>query len=234
MSGKIKKVLGYFSVGEKVLWSVSVVVIVASFCIFDRVNYLTLFTSIIGVTSLVFNSKGNPIGQALMIVFSALYGVISYSFRYYGEMITYLGMTAPMAVFALVTWLKNPYKGNKSEVKVNTLKPKEYVLMLVLTAIITGAFYFVLRAFDTSYLVLSTVSVATSFIAVYLTFRRSPLYALGYACNDIVLIALWTLATLQNTEYLSVTICFAVFWVNDLYGFISWRKMSARQKRAEE
>lgn len=42
---------------------------------------------------------------ALMIVFSLLYGVISYTCAYYGEMITYLGMTAPMALFALISFL---------------------------------------------------------------------------------------------------------------------------------
>ena len=45
-----------------------------------------------------------------MIVFSLLYGVVSFTFAYYGEMITYLGMTAPMALFALISWMRNPYK----------------------------------------------------------------------------------------------------------------------------
>jgi len=82
---------------------------------------MTLAASLIGVTSLIFNAKGNPIGQFLMVIFSLLYGIISYSFSYYGEMVTYLGMTMPMAIFALVSWLKNPYNGRRSEVKVNEL-----------------------------------------------------------------------------------------------------------------
>ena len=93
----------YFSKGEIALWSMSVLLICVSFAIFDKENYLTLAASLIGVTSLIFNAKGNPFGQVLMVIFSVLYGIISYSFAYYGEMITYLGMTAPMAVFALVS-----------------------------------------------------------------------------------------------------------------------------------
>lgn len=106
----------YFSKLEITLWSSSVLLIVGSFCLFDRENILTLIASLIGVTSLIFNAKGNPFGQVLMVVFSLLYGIISYSFAYYGEMITYLGMTMPMAVFALISWLCNPYKGNKAVV----------------------------------------------------------------------------------------------------------------------
>ena len=106
----MKKLLDYFSKGEILLWGISAFFIVLSFCIFDRENYLTLIASLIGVTSLIFNAKGNPFGQFLMILFSVLYGIISLSFAYYGEMITYLGMTAPMALFALISWLKIRFK----------------------------------------------------------------------------------------------------------------------------
>ena len=137
-----KSVVTYFSKGEICLWSCSIGFIIVSFCIFDRGNFLTLGASLIGVTSLIFNAKGNPIGQFLMIVFSALYGFIAFTFAYYGEMLTYLCMTMPMAVFALISWLKHPYNGNKSEVKVNRIKKREIIFMWIASAVITLVFYF--------------------------------------------------------------------------------------------
>jgi len=164
-----------------------------------------------------------------MIVFSLLYGVISFTFQYYGEMITYLGMTMPMAVFALISWLRNPYNGNRAEVKVNTIGKMETLLMWVLTAGITVLFYFVLKYFETANIVPSTISVTTSFLAVYLTFRRSPYFAVAYAANDVVLIVLWIMASMHDTRYISVVVCFAAFFVNDIYGYISWQRMKIRQ-----
>lgn len=219
----------YFTKGEKLLWGCSAVLIVAAFFVFDRANYLNLAASLVGVTSLIFAAKANPAGQALMIVFSLLYGIISFGCSYYGEMITYLGMTMPMSVFSLISWLKNPFNGSKSEVKVNRIRRKEVLPMCVLALVVTAAFYFVLKAFGTANLALSTLSVTTSFVAVYLTFRRSPFYAAGYAMNDIVLIILWVPAARENFQYISVVVCFAAFLVNDLYGFISWRKIEKRQ-----
>lgn len=213
------------------LWCSSVILIVASFWGFDRENYLTLLASLIGVTSLIFNAKGNPFGQFLMVIFSLLYGMISYTFAYYGEMITYLGMTMPMAIFALVSWLKNPYKGNRAEVEVNTVSERESCGMWILTLIVTVLFFFVLRYFETANILPSTLSVTTSFLAVYLTFRRSPYFALAYAANDIVLIVLWVMASIHDARYISVVVCFAAFLVNDLYGFISWQKMKIRQSK---
>ena len=227
----MKKLFAYFSRIERVLWSTSVILIVLSFCAFDRESYLTLIASLIGVTSLIFNAKGNPIGQALMIVFSLLYGMISYTFSYYGEMITYLGMTAPMAAVALVAWLKNPYKGNRAEVAVAHMRGKDWILMSAATIAVTVAFYFILAYFHTANLIPSTISVTTSFAAAWLTYKRSPWFAVSYALNDIVLIVLWMLASLTDRSYVSVTVCFVLFLVNDLYGFLSWRKMRARQER---
>ena len=224
------KLKNYFSKGEIALWGSSVLMIIISFCIFDRTNYMTLCASVIGVTSLIFNAKGNPFGQLLMVVFSLLYGIISYTFSYYGEMVTYLGMTMPMAIFALVSWLKNPYNGNKAEVKVNDISKKENMYMWIGTFAITFIFCFVLEHFNTANIVPSTISVTTSFLAVYLTFRRSPYFALAYAANDIVLIVLWVLASMYDVRYISVVVCFAAFFMNDIYGFISWRKMKIRQQ----
>ena len=219
----------YFTRNEIILWCSSVILIIASFCMFDRKNYLILAASLVGVTSLIFSAKGNPFGQLLMIFFSLLYGVISFTFSYYGEMITYLGMTMPMAIFTFIAWLRNPYNGNKAEVQVNSIRKKEIIFMWLLTIVVTAVFYFILDAFHTANIVPSTISVTTSFVAVYLTFRRSPFFALAYAANDIVLIILWVLASIADASYISVVVCFVAFLVNDIYGFLNWKRIKERQ-----
>lgn len=230
---KIKKThldLKYFSLREKILWSASVILIITSFVLFDRQNFLTLAASLIGVTSLIYNAKGNPIGQVLIIIFSLLYGGISYTFSYYGEMATYLGMTAPMSVFSLISWLKNPYNGNRAEVEINSLNRRDIIVMTILSVTVTLIFFVILKAFGTANLIPSTISVTTSFLAVYLTYKRSSFFALAYAANDIVLIVLWTLAAVTDISYLSVTTCFAMFLINDSYTFLNWTRMHRRQK----
>lgn len=226
----MKKFKSYFSKFEIYLWITSAVLIILSYFIFDRSNIMTLIASILGVTAILLNAKGNPLGQGLMIIFSIVYGIISYGFAYYGEMLTYLGMTMPMSVIALISWLRNPFKGNKSEVEINRISKGETLFMIILTILVTVVFFFILRAFKTANLIPSTFSVTTSFAAVYLTFRRSPYFSLLYATNDVVLVILWTLASFQNISYISVVVCFLMFLVNDMYAFISWRKMEIKQR----
>ena len=223
------KILKSFSKGEKILWLSSVSMIIAAFLIFDSGNYIALIASLIGTTALIFNAKGNPFGQILIIIFSLIYAFISYSYAYYGEMMTYVGMTLPMATVSLIAWLKNPYKGTKSEVKINKLSKKEIAFAALLSIVVTVAFYFILREFNTSNLLASTASVVTSFFAAYLTFRRSPYFALAYMLNDIVLIVLWSLAAADDPSYVSVIICFIAFLANDLYSFINWSRLQKKQ-----
>lgn len=229
----MKKFFKSIKLTEWLIWSISVVAATASFFAFKNANYHYLAGAIIGFTALVFVSKGNPLGQVLTVAFAVFYGIISYSFKYYGEMLTYLGMTAPIAIAALVMWLKNPYKGDASQVKVNTLSKKEQALFALLCVAVTVAFYFILKAFGTANLIVSTVSVFTSFAASYLTLRRSRFYAVGYALNDIVLIVMWSLACKQSLTYLPMVICFTAFLALDIYGFINWSAMK-RMQRGEE
>ena len=223
-------VMNYFTKTEKCIWIGSALLIILSFLIFDRGSYLNLIASLIGVTSLIYCAKGNPFGQVLIIIFSLLYGAISYSYRYYGEVATYAGMTLPMAIISLVEWIRHPYKGNKSEVEVRKITLLDHIAMWSLTLIVTVVFYFILKYFNTANLIVSTFSVSTSFAAVFLTFRRSPYYAVAYAFNDVVLIVLWAMASVEDTKYVSVLACFIAFLVNDIYGFINWRRMEKRQQ----
>ena len=227
---KLSALYRYFTPMERLLWGVSMLLILLAYLLFDRQSPLTLAASLIGVTALIFTAKGNPLGQLLMVFFSLLYGVISWQFHYYGEMLTYMGMTMPMSLFALIAWLRHPFQGQRAQVTVARLRPGEPWLLAVLTAAVTVAFYFLLRHFGTANLLPSTLSVTTSFAAVYLTFRRNPHYALAYALNDAVLILLWLLAARTQQRYLSVAVCFCAFLVNDLYGFLCWRAMEKHQQ----
>ena len=221
---------GKLTVFERILWISSLIVVTLSFVLSPNKDYLTLIASLIGVTALIFVAKGFVLGQILSVVFAVFYGIISVYFRYYGEMITYLFITTPMAIAAMVEWIKNPYKDTK-EVTVKKITKREIARIIIVGVMVTIAFYFILKALDTANLVFSTLSITTSFVASYLTKLRSAYYGIAYGANDIVLIILWILATIQNIAYLPMVFCFIMFLINDIYGFINWKRIENRQKQ---
>ena len=213
---------------EWALLIASLTVVIISFVFSPDKDPLTLAASLIGVTALIFVAKGLVFGQILVVIFALLYGIISCIFSYYGEMITYMFMSAPAAIVAIISWLKNPY-GKTNEVKIAKLSAKRLILCILASISVSIIFYFVLGRLGTANLVVSTLSVATSFFASLLMFLRSPLYAVAYSLNDIVLIAMWVLASIKDPGYIPMIFCFVMFLLNDLYGFINWCRMRKKQ-----
>lgn len=216
---------------ELLLWLASMAVILGAFLLAGAQEPLNLISSLLGVTSLIFISKGYVFGEVLTVFFAVLYGIVSYFFHYYGEMITFMGMTGPVALFSIFAWLRYPYADSR-EVEVSRLSRRQIVWLALLAVLVTLAFYFILGALGNANLLVSTVSVTASFVAASLAFLRSPYYAVVYAVNDLILIVLWALATLESVAYLPMTACFVTFFFNDLYGFYNWRRMQRRQSNA--
>lgn len=213
---------------ELCLWLSSVIVISISSLLGGGRGFLATLASLLGVTALIFIAKGMVVGQFFIIAFAIIYGIVSLKARYYGEMITYVGMSLPMAVISTISWIKHPHK-DSDRVEVANMTAKKIVLILVAAIFVTAAFFFILKALGNASLYISTLSVATSFIAASFTFLRSPYYAAAYAVNDIVLIVLWTIASFREISNLSLVFCFIMFFINDLYGFYNWKKMQKEQ-----
>lgn len=129
---------------EWAIWIGSLIIVAVSNIISSNIDWLTLIAALVGVTSLIFAAKGNVWAQILMILFSILYGIIFYRFRYWGEMITYLGMSMPMAIWSTITWLKNPSKENKNEVAIQRLKWKHIAALMFFSIIVTDNVTYIL------------------------------------------------------------------------------------------
>ncbi len=225
---KFQNPLKELSKFEIALWCSSLIIVAASFILSQSGDILTLIASLTGVTALIFVAKGMVFGQVLTVIFAVFYGIISFFFGYYGEMITYLCMTSPIAVLSVISWLRHPFQ-DSSGVEVGKLRTKSKILMIISALLVTVLFYFILQYLGNTNLIISTVSITTSYLASFLTLMRSPFYAVAYGANDLILIALWTLASVENISYVPMIICFVMFFINDIYGFVNWQKMKKIQ-----
>ncbi|MDD6311773.1 MAG: nicotinamide riboside transporter PnuC [Firmicutes bacterium] len=223
------KSLKAFTKYEACMWIGSVAALIILYAVSGGGGVIAFVAPILGVTALIFQAKGNVLGQILVIIFSFMYAYTAWTFHYYGEVVTYLGMTMPSAVAVTISWIKNLH--SETEVAIAETKKSTYAILAVLTVIMTIIFYFILKALDTPNLGFSTVSVTTSFFAAGLCFLRNRFFSLAYMCNDIVLVILWVLASMTDLSYLSMVLNFVVFAINDFYIYYSWRKINERQKQ---
>ncbi len=224
----IKNALRALSFFERILWAASAFVITISFLLSPELDILVLCTTLVGISALIFTAKGDVLGQILIFIFAVLYAIVSFSQALYGEMISYLFMSGGIAVFSTISWLRHPYASN--QVRINTPTLRAMLLIALCAVCVTFISFFGLGAIGTASLYVSTFSMTTSFIASAFTLMRYPYYALAYSINDVVLIVLWSIASISTPSAIPMVVCFAIFLVNDLYGFFNWLRMAKIQK----
>ena len=216
---------------EKIFLVSSILIITICFLLTNDKSILTLLTSIFGILTVLCGAKGLILAPIINIIYNVIYTTISISQHYYGEAIIYIFLMMPINIITIVSWLKNKSKENKNIVKINKIKTKEYICLFITTILLTIGFYFLLKVLNTNELIISTISLVTSIIASYLMLRRSSNYAIAYILNDIILITLWSISVKNNgAKYLPIVITFIVFFINDIYGFTSWKKREKNQK----
>ena len=194
-----------------------------------KASWISAIAGIFGLSCVLFAAKGKVICVFLtwgMIVF---YSLLSYQNKYYGEVFINLCLMFPMTVIQLVAWIKN--LGKDHVVKVNSITKKEVFIVVLVACVAFVAFYFILRALNTSQLIISTISIVTSVLATYFQSRRSKYGFLAFLFNDVVLCVLWLFATLEDTANVAMLTAVALYVVSDIYGFISWGVLQKRQQK---
>ena len=97
--------------------------------------------------------------------------------------------------------------------------------------VLFGGYYYLLKAFNTNNVLVSTFSIVASLIATYLTARRSEHGFIGFIINDIILIFLWGIPVLTgNLAIIPVVLCPILLLINDIYGAYNWKKIKNEQR----
>lgn len=212
-----------WSVFEIIFLCVSLLGITLCFIFEVDKNVLSFITSLIGVISVLLVAKGLVIAPFINIFYNILYSIVAITQKYYGEAIIYIALMIPISLFSIISWLRNKNKSNDAVVEQNNIHGKEYFYLFFATIISTVAFYFLLKALNTNELIISTLSLVTSAVASYLMLRRCKYYALGFVANDVILIIMWSIVVKNSgLGYLPTLISFAIFLINDVYGFVRW------------
>lgn len=130
----------------------------------------------------------------------------------------------PMYIYGVFSWITHRNKETDT-VKSNEIAKKEWGILAFSSAIGFAALYCVLKYFNTSQLMISSLSMITSLMATYLITRRSKYSFIFYIGNDIILILLWGIPILQGEFYLApVLVENIVLLLNDSYGLKNWNE----------
>ena len=202
---------------------------IISSIIFNGTVIHTLYTSLYLITALLM-SKGKVECYFVGFVSVFFYGIVSYNQGYYGELIITAFLTFPIMIIGIISWLRHQDK-EEDTVIISSLSKKEITIALLSQLVLFWIYYFILKAFNTDLLVISTMSVVTSVLASYFEARRSELSLFCYIANDLVIITLWLIPIISGQiELISVLVGPILLLINDIYGSYNWRRLKKQQK----
>lgn len=179
----------------------------------------------------LFLAKGKYACYIIGVISTFFYAYVSYKNNYFGELIIAMCCTLPLMLLGLINWLR--HQDDTNTVVIKDITKKELLIVLASQAIMFIGYYYLLKAFNTSNLLVSTFSLVASLIASYLTARRSEYGFIGFIINDLILIVLWgiPLAT-GSLSIITVALCPILLLINDIYGAYNWRRIKLEQKGA--
>lgn len=214
---------------EKLYLFVGIVVGILTSIIFNGTIIDSLYT-ITYLTTAILMSKGKVESYFIGIISVFFYGIVSYNQGYYGELLIIIFLTFPMMIIGIVSWLKHQDK-DEDVVIISSLSKKEIVFAFSSQLILFWVYYFLLKAFNTDLLMISSLSIVTSVLATYFEARRSELSLFCYVANDLILITLWMIPIINGvTSLISVLIGPMLLLVNDIYGSYNWKRLKDIQK----
>lgn len=208
---------------EKTLLFVSIILISIS-GIINKSKILTIITSFLMIICALTQAKGKVISQFIGVIAIILYSIVAFKNQYYGEVIIYVIVLLPMYLIGIYSWITNKNEDTNT-VNQNDLSKKEWIILGTLDILLFGVLYFILKYFNTSQLIVSTLSMLASLMANYLIVRRNKYSFLFYIINDLILVILWGIPVLQGDfRLIPILIDPVLLLINDSYGWKNWNK----------
>jgi len=174
-------------------------------------------------------AKGKYACYIIGIISTFFYAYVSYTNNYFGEVIISMCCTLPLMIVGLVNWLK--HQDDTNTVVIKDITKKEIIIVLLSQTILFLGYYYLLKLFNTTNVLVSTFSIVASLIATYLTARRSEYGFIGFIINDLILILLWGIPVLKgNLAIIPIVLCPILLLINDIYGVHNWKKIKSEQR----
>lgn len=203
--------------------------VVLSCVLFSSAWYVYVST-LLGLVYVFTQAKGKVITMFLGVVYFCFYIYVSCTQKYYGEALVYITSMMPLYIYGIIHWLRHRDKVDNVVLVRNNLSKKEWLISSGCFAVVSVGVYFLLRALNTSQLLISTLSFLTILPSVYLLVRRCKWNQVSFFINDLFAITLWLLLALQNSAFYPMFIYHIFQIAYDIYGLIVWIKLEQKQK----
>ena len=217
--------IAYISIGL-------VAVIVLS--IIAKSSALTIIFSIFAILYVGFLAEQFKVAIIFGLIQCILYIVQSALYNNWGEFILNVAIVLPLLILALVNW----FRGKREQgltVKSHKIGWKEWTILICVSLAVGIGFFFVLRYFNTPYVLFASICGFFSTMANYLVMRKSPISFVCFMFSNVFMFLIWLLPIVEgqsaNFETMPMLAVLIIYTISNIFGLINWNKSSSKVEK---
>lgn len=186
------------------------------------------FSAIFGVIYVICIAKQEKIAYLFGIANVLLYAIAVYDKGLYLSTAYNLFYSFPVMIYGYIYWSKLDSKG-KNEVKEFSNKQRIFGILVMLFGIF--AFAFISKEFfgGNDSLVDSTVSVCVC-VATFLMARKYIEQWVLFVISNFMGIILFLPKSFSDVENIDLLVMWSVYFVNSIFGWVSWKKSLVKER----
>lgn len=217
----MKKILSYLKWYEYLFLLSSITIVIIMSIIF-KISPLETISTCFGLFASFLNSKSNKNCFFFYVIYVALYGIVAFNAKQYGEGIINLFYNVPLYLFTLYKlFLCKKIKITKEFI----FKRRYYIYSILVLILITIIYGLILdNLFHSSLPYLNALATGFAILSSFFASKR-VIEQWGYwICYSIVLLIIWFINF--NNSNAGITYLFLNFFfiAIDIYGIITWSK----------
>lgn len=223
----MKKIINYFNGFE---WTLILGMVFANFITGGLGDPIGAICSITGVLCVVLVAKGKISNFAFGLVNVALYVYLAYTWKLYGEVMLNALYYLPIQFIGYFTW-KKKMSVETGTVKAKTMSGTQLVILAISSAVAVIAYAQVLIKLGGNTPYLDSTSTVLSVIAQLLMLMMFAEQWLLWIVVNVVSVAMWFVPAMTgDAAAISMTIMWAAYLINAIYGYYNWRKMAKEEE----
>lgn len=226
---KVREYFKDWTLWEK-LWLGMFTLIIIGLSIYWQDKLMGVICSLTGIWCVVLVAKGRISNYWVGIVNIILYAIISYGYKYYGEVMLNAFYFLPMQFVGAYIWIKNKKSGTKDNVIVKFLTNKQRVLWSIISILGIIGYGLVLKHLGGSLPFIDSMSTVLSIIAMILMAWRFMEQWILWIVVDVVTIILWFAVMVNGGNDISILLMWVAYLINAVYGMSNWIQMYKLQK----
>lgn len=203
------------------LYFITATIITIAICIIQKSSVILSIISITGVIYSLLVTKNTKYAFIFGMINVANYGYILFTENIYGGFIYNVLYSLPMLVWGYINW------GKKSKLKDSGIKKmdmKTKIISSILIFVTICIFGYILNILGSNNYVLDSVSTVLGYTGIYLmTNKYIEQWDIWVICN-LANLTLWISLIITDLSNLPVVIMWLIYFINSLYGYITWNK----------